>query len=176
MLTGIRGKVTKVTQGNDTIVYQVEVDSQTVSDYNNMQMFGITSKAPVGSNCIVLSDGRIGFTVATEGVEYEIELEEGECAIHNSKDNKVVFKRDGSIEVKSNKISLNGSSREFVTHAELDKALQTFVDALNSHKHAMPAAYTPLPSQPPTIPPTLDPITELSLDISASKTEKLFTS
>lgn len=56
-------------------------------------------------------------------------------------------------------IKLNGESKNFVTHAELDAALQTFITSLNTHTH--PTAATGPPS-PPTVP--------LSIDITASKT------
>ena len=42
----------------------------------------------------------------------------------------------GTLKVNANqKIELNGSSKKFVTHKELDTALQKFVTALNSHTH-----------------------------------------
>jgi hypothetical protein len=64
----------------------------------------------------------------------------------------------------SGNISLNGSTKKFVTHTELDAALQTFITALNLHTH--PTAATGLPS-PPTVP--------MSLDISASQTQTIKT-
>jgi len=56
-------------------------------------------------------------------------------------------------------IKLNGESKNFVTHAELNTALQTFMNSLNLHTH--PTAATGPPS-PPTVP--------MSLDITTSKT------
>lgn len=50
-------------------------------------------------------------------------------------------------------IELNGNTKTFVTHAELNTALQTFMTALNLHTH--PTAGTGAPS-PPTVPMTLD--------------------
>lgn len=186
MLTGIRGRIKKVDQGEDTIVYQVEIDSQTTKECNSMNTFGITSKAPVDSNCIIMSDGTIAFVTATEGLDYEIEVEEGEVAIHNSENNVVTFKKDGSIHVKSDhvvveseKVEFNGDSREFVTHAELDIALQKYVALINSHTHAILLNPVAAPLPPPAVPvtiPTLVPLTPATLDISASKTEKLYTS
>ena len=61
-------------------------------------------------------------------------------------------------------ISLNGDLKRFVTHAELNTALQTFITALNLHVHATAA---PGPPVPPTIP--------MSLDISASQTTSIKT-
>lgn len=57
-------------------------------------------------------------------------------------------------------VELNGNSKSFVTHAELDSALQTFKTALNLHVHTSAA------SGSPTSPPTA----AMSIDISAAKT------
>ncbi len=55
-------------------------------------------------------------------------------------------------------ITLNGDSKSFVTHAELDAALQTFIASLNTHTHPTPSG----PSSVPTAP--------MSIDISAAGT------
>ena len=61
-------------------------------------------------------------------------------------------------------VELNGADKTFVTHAELDTALQTFISALNSHTHPTAAVGPP---SPPTAP--------MSLDISASATTTIKT-
>lgn len=61
-------------------------------------------------------------------------------------------------------IELNGSTKHFVTHAELTSALNTFMQALNTHTH--PTAATGSPS-PPTVP--------MTLNIAGSKAEKVVT-
>lgn len=78
---------------------------------------------PVGSGVRV--------AVATHNYRIEVEPEAGETIIYSTN-------ADGSTkqaEVKltpSGDIELNGNSKTFVTHAELDTALQTFVTALNA--------------------------------------------
>jgi hypothetical protein len=72
-------------------------------------------------------------------------------------DAKIVLKDDGTV-------NINGDTKNFVTHAELDTALQTFKTALNSHTH--PTAGSGPPS-PPTVP--------MSIDITAAKTLKVKT-
>lgn len=62
--------------------------------------------------------------------------------------------------INSDGIELNGNSKTFVTHAELDSALQTFITALNLHVH------TSAVSGSPTTPPT----SSMSIDISSAKT------
>jgi len=57
-------------------------------------------------------------------------------------------------------IELNGNSKAFVTHAELDSALQTFKTDLNLHVHTSAVSGSP----------TSPPISPMSIDISAAKT------
>ena len=59
----------------------------------------------------------------------------------------------------SGDIELNGNSKSFVTHAELNTAIQTFINALNLHTH--PTAATG-PASPPTAP--------MSLNITSAET------
>lgn len=61
-------------------------------------------------------------------------------------------------------ISLNGDSKKFVTHTELNTALQTFMTALNLHIHTV-ASFEP--STPPTV--------SMSLDISSASTTTIKT-
>ena len=64
-----------------------------------------------------------------------------------------------------NKIELNGNSKQFVTWAELNQALQGLITALNSHTHSNGNEGSP----------TGTPITPMTLDISASKTATVVT-
>lgn len=73
----------------------------------------------------------------------------------------------GTIEItEAGVINLNGDSKSFVTHAELNTALQTFITALNLHVHS--GVTTGGSSSGP-------PLSSMSLDISASETEKVKT-
>lgn len=73
---------------------------------------------------------------------------------------------EGSLEIKAEKkIALNGNSKQFVTWAELNAALQTLVTTLSSHTHNCTAPGTP--SGPPV--PTF------TLDISQAKTTTIVT-
>jgi len=65
----------------------------------------------------------------------------------------------GNMTVDGATIYLNGNTKPFVTHAELDAALQTFITALNLHMH--PTAATGPPS-PPASP--------MSINIAAAAT------
>lgn len=70
-----------------------------------------------------------------------------------------------TVVVKDGKIELNGNSKQFVTWAELNQALQGLIQALNTHTHSNGNEGSP----------TGAPIVPLSLDISASKTETVVT-
>ena len=69
-------------------------------------------------------------------------------------DGKIIIEASGDM------IELNGNTKDFVTHAELDMALQSFINALNLHVHGSAGT-------PPTVP--------MSLDISSAKATKLKT-
>jgi hypothetical protein len=57
-------------------------------------------------------------------------------------------------------IELNGNTKTFVTHTELNTALQTFITALNLHTHVCAAVGVP----------SATPLPAMSIDISAAKT------
>jgi hypothetical protein len=68
-------------------------------------------------------------------------------------------------------VEINGNTKQFVTHAELDLALQTFITALNLHIHTTTATIG-ASSTPGVISP---PVTPMTLDITAAKTIKTLT-
>ena len=63
-------------------------------------------------------------------------------------------------------IDLNGDSKRFVTHAELDNALQTFITALNSHTHGGVSSGSSA---------TSPPVAPLSINIAAAETQTIRT-
>ena len=48
-----------------------------------------------------------------------------------SKDNEIYIDKTGNVSIKGKEIDLNGNSKSFVTHAELDAALQSYNTAVN---------------------------------------------
>lgn len=73
---------------------------------------------------------------------------------------------NGTMKVNTqSKIELNGNSKQFVTWAELNQALQGLITALNSHTHSNGNEGSP----------TGAPIVPLTLDITASKTKTIVT-
>ena len=107
----------------------------------------------------VYLEGRRVVVVAVYNYKIKIDLAKGETAVFstdaagNTVKAKALFKADGTIE-------FNGSSKTFVTHAELNTALQTFITALNLHVHG--SAGTP-------------PVTPMSLNISSAATTTIRT-
>lgn len=105
---------------------------------------------------------RYGVVLAMQNYSLNIEISAGETAIYSTAPDGssvqalVKLTDDG-------KIYLNGDSKAFVTHAELNTALQTFITALNLHVHTGSALGLGIPFN--TTPPT-----PMSLDISAAAT------
>lgn len=97
-------------------------------------------------------------TITQPDTDFLIEINETAKTMTIKDWNSNIIKWNGSV------IELNGNSKDFVTHAELNTALQTFITALNLHVH--PTAATGPPS-PPT--------TGMSLDISTAKATKIKT-
>lgn len=62
-------------------------------------------------------------------------------------------------------IELNGKTKTFVTHAELNTALQSFISLLNAHVHTSAAPASP----------TSPPVTPMTLDISSAATTTIKT-
>lgn len=79
----------------------------------------------------------------------------------------VILEIDNSnIIINGDTIELNGNTKRFVTYAELNTAIQTFITALNSHTHAVTTAPgTTGPVNPPS----------LALDISTAETQTVKT-
>lgn len=100
----------------------------------------------------LLPGEKVIFSTDSEGLEIK-------CKIEFKQDGKINIIGTSDITVNGTSIKLNGDSKPFVTHAELDTALQGLVSDFNAHTH-------------PTAPsgPISPPETPLSLDISAAAT------
>jgi hypothetical protein len=72
---------------------------------------------------------------------------------------------DKKVNIKGSEIKLNGDSKSFVTYAELNTALSSFMSALNTHIHTSAAAGSP----------TTPPVSPMLLDIGAAETQTVKT-
>ena len=141
-----------------------------------MQKAGVASVPTAGDNAIKisLSAGGKEYLIASINYNFDLHLQPGETAVYStdadgtSVQSKTHYKQDGTVENTGTAINLNGSDKSFVTHAELDSALQTLVGALNTHIHPTPSGPSSPPSEAGTIPSP--GIGLFTLDISSSAT------
>lgn len=131
--------------------YQIELmDGKPRDKIEIKQHFGYKSIPPKDTKGITLSFGGLvdnTIIISTDNDDAP-ELEEGESCLYNFFGQTIILK-DG-------KININGDSKQLVTHAELNTALQSFVTALNlTFATKLDTAGSP---------------GTLSLDISSSKT------
>lgn len=86
-----------------------------------------------------------------------------QIVISVDRDNEEVSVGVGSMlwMVTPDRVEIGGASKDVVTHAELNTALQNFITSLNTHTHPTPSG----PSSAPTAP--------MSLDISSAKADKM---
>ncbi len=116
------------------------------------QLPGFASGPTPGDRAAVIGTATGRVAIATHNYRIEVEVDPGEVKIFSTDadgsavESLIHLKGDGTIE-------LNGNTKAFVTHAELDTALQTFVTALNLHIHSDSLA---LPTTPPVTPMTLN--------------------
>lgn len=137
------------------------------------KVFSLRWDVSPGDGClIVFSEAGIGnFLNSTENIQVSTDdstrfsLTDAICipglfSIHQaralSKNNEIYIDKSGIISIKGKEIDLNGNTKSFVTHTELDTALQSFILSLN----AQFAAKLDGGGSPGT----------LTLDISTSKT------
>jgi len=125
---------------------------------------GISSGPTVGDESVTVNVGSSGrIAIATQNYRLEVEVTAGQTIIYSTSVDGETLKGEILLDTDGT-INMNGDDKRFVTHAELDAALQTFITALNLHTH--PTAATGPPS-PPTA--------SMSLDISAAETTTIKT-
>lgn len=89
------------------------------------------------------------------GVEKNVLFDDGTTVIvYDDESKELSITGPAKITVKGDAIELNGNTKKFVTHAELNTALQTFINTLMLHVHT--SASPGSPTTPPTSPITLD--------------------
>jgi hypothetical protein len=117
---------------------------------------GVFSRTPKGARVLMLpiAGGKTRAIIGMVNYQLTLDIGEGETLIYSTSADGTTKKAEIKLDATGN-ITLNGNSKTFVTHAELNTALQTFITALNLHVHG--SAGTP-------------PVTPMSLNISAAAT------
>ncbi|SHJ69331.1 Bacteriophage Mu Gp45 protein [Roseomonas rosea] len=94
-----RISASKVLGGSGVRRYQCRFDGAEVRDGTpSVQQYGLTSRAKVGADAVVIFVGGnrgSGVIIATNDRRYQLELEEGEVAIHDDLGHKVHLSRTG---------------------------------------------------------------------------------
>lgn len=162
---------------NMQIVKIEGMDGDVFTDVERLQEYGLSSIPPAGAEVIyaALNGNRDHIVVLTTGYSKDRPKgSTGDTFVWSIHKNKISLTKDGlkiedqfgnTIDMIDGQININGESKSFVTHAELNTALQTFIAALNTHTHGSLGPGTP--SAPV---PTTQPLVPLTLDISASQT------
>jgi hypothetical protein len=138
-----------------------------INDYVEISFHAGKSEYPVWGNLIteIKANNKFSqYSKETDRIIFE-DRKTGDYIKYDSNSKKWALNITGDVEINGPNIKLNGESKYFVTHTELNTALQTFITALNLHTHSVPEA----PGS------TLTPTDPMSLDISSSQTQTIKT-
>lgn len=113
---------------------------------------------------VPIGNGGHRVVIGFENYDLVVAVDEGQTRIFSTDPGGTEIKAEIKLQTDGT-IEMNGNSKSFVTHAELDTALQSFITALNSHVH------TSAPSGSPTTPP----VAPMSIDISLAETTTIKT-
>lgn len=128
-----------------------------------------------GGDLTVTADGEYSFESKKKakvkyGGEMEVEASgKGKLKVGGDLD---VDASSGTAKIDATKIELNGNSKSFVTHAELDTALKIYTALVQSHTHQVPGAMPLVPGNPVIATPSE---ISMTIDISAAKTTTVVT-
>lgn len=135
------------------VVAQVDTPLGDGRELEYYQLPGIAAGPTPDDQAIAIQAGGYRVIIASHNYRLSVPVAPGEVRIYSTDGTggaiagEVRFTVGGDVE-------LNGNSKAFVTHAELDSALQTFITALNLHVHTSSIAGSP--SSPPVTPMTLN--------------------
>lgn len=156
-----------------SIVVQTEAAFDQQRETEFWQLPGVAARPTKKDRVIELPIGRGGYRVVIASKNYRVAIEpkEGEFILYSlneagdTEQARTHLKQDGTIESKNDNghvvlksdgnIDLNGDARTFVTHAELDTALQALVTYINGHTHSGVTTGNSA-SGPPASPTSLD--------------------
>lgn len=134
------------------ITIQVESATGENREIEYYQLPGISAGPTPEDRAATVDLGGYRVAVASHNYRIEVEVDAGAVTIYSTNAAGDTVQSRIDLDVDGN-IDLNGNTKTFVTHAELNTALQSFITALNLHTHPDPVSGT---SGPPTTPMTLD--------------------
>lgn len=174
----VKGLLASINDTTEMQLVKVSTTENTVVDnVERIQPYGLSSVPPTRqqSEVIVSAIGankdHFVATIIDSSTHRPKERPEGNVCLYDMYENLIELS-DGKIEHTSDSIELNGASKRFVTHAELNVSLQTMVGLINSHTHLVPAVAAPPPAIPVISALPLPPVT---LNISSSATTTIKT-
>ena len=169
--------IKKIFEKDKTIKLQIEKQNEIIEDIEMLHPNNIISK-PIKDKNVFILDVNKNYSVGLAFSDFNISLnvKEGEIIIystdkqgsikskmHLTDKGEILTDAESKIITNGKKIELNGNSKNFVTYAELDMALQKFILELGTHTHGS------------SMGPTSPPVKPISLDISKSKTTTIVT-
>ena len=163
-----RAILTAINNSGKVQTIQVKgIYGETLTDIDRIQEYGLETYPEVSGDTeviLICPDGNreqaIAIKVGTRAYRPST-LNEGEVCLYDKFGNTILLK-DGKIVLTGDKIELNGSSKNFVTHTELNTALQSYNSQLTVFFTALYALLgVPYPGA--------------TIDISSSKTTTIVT-
>lgn len=165
----------------DALSVQVDTPIGDNREIEYYQLPGYAAGPTVDDQAVAIQAGGYRVVIASHNYRLSVPIDPGQVKIYSTNadgdtlEASITLDTDGTVtitntdggevKVAGSDVELNGNSKAFVTHSELDTALQTFVTALNTHVH------------PTTSPgaPTLTPTPTMSIDISGAATSTVKT-
>jgi len=129
----------------------------------------------LGLKCYVPKCGEVSQAMPSEGsLHYERDtLKALPMCVFNENAKVTIKAKDGTLAVDTDKkLEINGNSKQFVTWAELNQALQTLVTTLSAHTHVVAGTTEVGMPITGTAAPVVAPFT---IDITSAKTKTVVT-
>lgn len=110
--------------------------SETVSDREAIQQYGLQSRPPAGTECVLLRQGHVLIMVASDGREYRLELLDGEIVVGTASSARVRIQGD-TVLVEADTLRVSASAIELGDTAGIKRLItEDILSALPLHTHA----------------------------------------
>lgn len=130
-ITEIDYKIKGTNDGKSTVI-KTEAGAGQERETELFHNPGISSGPTVGDEAVTVNVGSSGrIAIATQNYRLEVEVTEGQTIIYSTSTDGETLKSQILLDTDGT-INMNGDSKQFVTHKELDTALQLFIVSLNA--------------------------------------------